>query len=151
MGRKKQDMAEVGRQTGLETHTDGTTGYYKWPDHPGWFEKIRKGQTKMEMEDALPLWAIYSMMRKRKISYLDVAKHLDLTKQRVQAMMLEGGDSHERIESAITEISETRHKGTPDHAECESLACGIYLVGGEEAHKTKVLVNGLKESGWTDG
>ena len=139
------------RDAQLVTHGDGTTGYYQWPSHPEWMEKIRKGQTKLDMEDALPLWAIYTMMKKRKISYLDVAKHLDLTKQRVQAMMLEGGDSHERIETAITEISDSRHTGTPGHEACTLVSCGVYLVGGEDSHKTKVLVNGLKESGWTDG
>jgi predicted transcriptional regulator len=118
---------------------------------PTWADKLRRGQVKMDIEDALPLWAIYTMMRKRKVSQLDVANHLGVSKQRVQAMLLEGEDSHERIESAITEISDTRHKATDGHETCESVACGVYLVGGEEAHKTKVLVNGLKESGWTDG
>lgn len=114
-----------------------------YPYDPPWFDKLAKGELSMDMEDALPLWAIYAMMKKRGIGRQHIAAHLGISRQRVQKMLTEGGDSHARLEEAITSITIQRHEGS--HPGCDNASCAVYHAAGVDTFQARKMTTALEE------
>lgn len=57
-------------------------------------------------------------------------------------MLLEGGDSHVRLEDAITAITETRHRA--EHGDGCLPACGVYTAAGVDKLQAAKMAEAMK-------
>lgn len=99
----------------------------------------------VDPEYGLRVWAIYYMMYHRRISRADLAQHMGISKQRVQQML--SSEAHlDRVESAITEVTQERHNAI---CSCDDSSCAVYLASGHDLLTAGRMVQGKKE--WMNG
>jgi len=140
--------------------------HYGWKGKPGgsgknepaWIRDIRTGVDDRPVLDHYRIWCIYQMMNERKIANSDIGAFLNLSKQRVQYLLvgknnmedsLNSGErlqqGHERLLDAITAITHMRHITSPGHEDCKDVSCGVYLAAGQPDTKARKMVQAKEE------